>query len=164
MYCVLIHAVFFPPYIEFSHIYCASLHVLFFLYILCAASCLTLGFMYCVLLHVLRLTPCIVCCVVSRLMLDPHACVLCHGLCLTPCLYAMSCLVLDSMSVCCVMACACLHALVLCCVTACACPHALCAIPYIPFFFMHAKGKPSLILDIYLVFLNDISKISLTYE
>ncbi len=103
MYCVLIHAVFFPPYIEFSHIYCASLHVLFFLYILCAASCLTLGFMYCVLLHVLRLTPCIVCCVVSRLMLDPHACVLCHGLCLTPCLYAMSCLVLDSMPVCCVV-------------------------------------------------------------
>lgn len=103
MYCVLIHAVFFPPYIEFSHIYCASLHVLFFLYILCAASCLTLGFMYCVLLHVLRLTPCIARCVVSRLMLDPHACVLCHGLCLTPCLYAMSCLVLVSMPLCCVV-------------------------------------------------------------
>lgn len=152
MYCVLIHAVFFPPYIEFSHIYCASLHVLFFLYILCAASCLTLGFMYCVLLHVLRLTPCIVCCVVSRLMLDPHACVLCHGLCLTPCLYAMSCLVLDSMPVCCVVSRLVLDSM------------SVCAIPYIPFFFMHAKGKPSLILDIYLVFLNDISKISLTYE
>ena len=162
MYCVLIHAVFFPPYIEFSHIYCASLHVLFFLYILCAASCLTLGFMYCVLLHVLRLTPCIVCCVVSRLMLDPHACVLCHGLCLTPCLYAMSCLVLDSMPVCCVVSRLVLDSMSVCavlchglCLTPCPC-----AIPYIPFFFMHAKSHFGHIS----VFLNYISKISLTYE
>ena len=111
MYCVLIHAVFFPPYIEFSHIYCASLHVLFFLYILCAASCLTLGFMYCVLLHVLRLTPCIACCVVSRLVLDSMPYVLCHALCLTPC------------PVCCVMPCAWLHAL---CAVLC---HSLCLTP-----------------------------------
>ena len=62
MSCVLIYAVCFPPYIEFSHIYCALLHVLFFLvyivycfmsyawlHVLCAASCLTLNSMYCVL-------------------------------------------------------------------------------------------------------------------
>ena len=112
MSCVLIYAVFFPPYIEFSHIYCASLHVLFFLYILCAASCLTLNSMYCVLLHVLRLTPCIACCFMSYawlhvlcaascLTLNSMYCVLCHGLCLTPC---------------------------------------PCAIPYIPLCFMHAKS------------------------
>ena len=113
MYCVLIHAVFFPPYIEFSHIYCASLHVLFFLYILCAASCLTLNSMYCVLCHALCLTPCPVCCVMPCAW--PHACMLCHALCLTPCPCAVLC-----------------HGL---CLTPCPC-----AIPYIPFFFMHAKS------------------------
>ena len=60
MYCVLIHAVFFPPYIEFSHIYCASLHVLFFLYILCAVF--VCCFIYCILLHALCSVLCIAFC------------------------------------------------------------------------------------------------------
>lgn len=41
MSCVLIHAVWFPPYIEFPCIYCASLHVLYF------PACIAYRFMYC---------------------------------------------------------------------------------------------------------------------
>ena len=104
MSCVLIYAVCFPPYIEFSHIYCALLHVLFFLvyivycfmsyawlHLLCSASCLTLNSMYCVLCHALCLTPWPVCCVMPCAW--------------PPCLRAVSCLVLDSMPVCCVVSC-----------------------------------------------------------
>ena len=60
MYCVLIHAVFFPPYIEFSCMYCALLHVLFFLYILCAVF--VYCFIYCILLHALCSVLCIAFC------------------------------------------------------------------------------------------------------
>ena len=106
MQCSFLHILNFPTYIVHRFMYCFS--------------CI-----YCVLLHVLRLTPCIaccvtpcawlhvrVCCVVSRLMLDPHACVLLHVLRLTPCI------------ACCVMPCAWLHAL---CAVLC---HALCLTPY----------------------------------
>ena len=70
---------------------CAFLHILnfptyivhrfmycFFLYILCIASCLTLNSMYCVLCHALCLTPCPVCCAVSCLVLDPMS--VCHSI------------------------------------------------------------------------------------
>ena len=89
--------------------------------------------MYCVLLHVLRLTPCIACCFMSYAWL--------HVLC------AASCLTLNSMY------CVLLHVLrlspcIACCVMPCAWLHVR-----VPFHISHfASCMPSLILDIYLVF------------
>ena len=73
MSCVLIHAVWFPPYIEFPCMYCASLHVLYFpacivccfcmlFHILHFASCIMFCFIYCILLHALCSVLCIAFC------------------------------------------------------------------------------------------------------
>lgn len=59
MYCILIHAVWFPPYIEFPCIYCASLHVLYFPACIAYRFMYCFSCMYCVLIHILRIDSCI---------------------------------------------------------------------------------------------------------
>ena len=73
MSCVLIHAVWFPPYIEFPCIYCASLHVLYF------PACIVYRFMYCIFLHVLCAV--FVCCFIYCILLHALCSVLCIAFC-----------------------------------------------------------------------------------